>query len=241
MAALAPGGLSARRPAAVSAGHWQPGRVLVPWRRRGAAPGRAGTRGVRSSRVQLAKTEVLPLDDRGMAAPDVQARSDLPEIVDDRAAGEAAVITGQLPIDHGHAWVGDAAIAEAILDRLMQQNRRLPLAAQSRRWRAYRSLRIRSWAHCAACCRKLWPRGHVQATAGVRWTARSFRRIARTFKRSRTDPLWKRPAPPPRGAKALERSGRAAAAPPSGDDDGFGPLWHEIERNVGGDAASLHV
>ncbi|WP_196305674.1 ATP-binding protein [Variovorax paradoxus] len=75
----------------------------------------------------------LLLDDRGMAALDVQARSDLLEIIDDRAASKATIITSQLPIEHGHAWVGDATIADAVLDRLMQQNHRLTLAGESLR------------------------------------------------------------------------------------------------------------
>jgi DNA replication protein DnaC len=74
--------------------------------------------------IQLAKTDVLLLDDWGMAALDTQARSDLLEIIDDRAANSATIITSQLPIEHWHAWVGDATIADAILDRLMQQHHR---------------------------------------------------------------------------------------------------------------------
>lgn len=68
-----------------------------------------------------------------MAALDVQARSDLLEIIDDRAASKATIITSQLPIEHWHAWVGDATIADAILDRLMQQNHRLTLTGESLR------------------------------------------------------------------------------------------------------------
>lgn len=42
--------------------------------------------------IQLAKTDVLLLDDWGMAALDVQARSDLLEIINDRAASKATII-----------------------------------------------------------------------------------------------------------------------------------------------------
>ena len=71
--------------------------------------------------IQLAKTEVLLLDDWGMADIDSQTRADLLEIIDDRAANKATIITSQLPIEHGHAWIGDATIADAILDRVMQK------------------------------------------------------------------------------------------------------------------------
>ena len=83
--------------------------------------------------IQLAKTDVLLLDDWGMAGLDNQARADLLEIIDDRAASKATNITSQLPIEHWHAWVGDATIADAILDRLMQRNHRFTLTGESLR------------------------------------------------------------------------------------------------------------
>lgn len=83
--------------------------------------------------LQLAKTDVLLLDDWGMAALDAQTRADLLEIIDDRAANKATIITSQLPIEHWHAWVGDATIADAILDRLMQRNHRFTLTGESLR------------------------------------------------------------------------------------------------------------
>jgi DNA replication protein DnaC len=83
--------------------------------------------------LQLAKTDVLVLDDWGMAALDSQSRADLLEIIDDRAATRATVITSQLPIEHWHAWVGDATIADAILDRVIQRNHRFTLTGESLR------------------------------------------------------------------------------------------------------------
>ena len=83
--------------------------------------------------IQLAKTEVLVLDDWGMSGIDAQTRADLLEIIDDRAASKATIITSQLPIEHWHAWVGDATIADAILDRIMQKNHRFTLAGDSLR------------------------------------------------------------------------------------------------------------
>lgn len=83
--------------------------------------------------AQLAKTDVLVLDDWGMGAIDNATRSDLLEIIDDRAATKATIITSQLPIEHWHAWIGDATIADAILDRIMQRNHRLTLTGDSLR------------------------------------------------------------------------------------------------------------
>ena len=56
---------------------------------------------------QLAKTDVLVLDDRGTGAIDAATRADLLEIIDDRSGQRATVITHQLPIEHWHAWLGD--------------------------------------------------------------------------------------------------------------------------------------
>lgn len=83
--------------------------------------------------LQLAKTDVLLLDDWGMAGIDSQTRADLLEIIDDRAANKATIITSQLPIEHWHAWIGDATIADAILDRVMQRNHRFTLTGESLR------------------------------------------------------------------------------------------------------------
>jgi DNA replication protein DnaC len=83
--------------------------------------------------LQLAKIDVLLLDDWGMGAIDSATRSDLLEIIDDRAASKATIITSQLPIEHWHAWIGDATIADAILDRIMQRNHRFTLTGDSLR------------------------------------------------------------------------------------------------------------
>lgn len=64
---------------------------------------------------------------------DSMTRSDLLEIIDDRAANKATIITSQLPIDHWHAWIGDATIADAILDRILQHHHRLTLTGDSLR------------------------------------------------------------------------------------------------------------
>jgi DNA replication protein DnaC len=83
--------------------------------------------------LQLAKTDVLLLDDWGMGAIDSTTRSDLLEIIDDRAAHKATIITSQLPIEHWHAWIGDATVADAILDRIMQRHHRITLTGDSLR------------------------------------------------------------------------------------------------------------
>lgn len=81
----------------------------------------------------LARTSLLVLDDWGMAALDGPTRSDLMEIIDDRAGTRPTIVTSQLPIEHWHAWIGDATIADAILDRLLSRSHRLALKGKSMR------------------------------------------------------------------------------------------------------------
>lgn len=92
-----------------------------------------GSGGFRRWLQQLAKTDVLVLDDWGTGAIDAGTRADLLEIIDDRASQRATIITHQLPIEHWHAWLGDATVADAMLDRLMQCCRRFHLEGESRR------------------------------------------------------------------------------------------------------------
>ena len=79
---------------------------------------------------------MLILDDWGMGALDSMTRSDLLEIIDDRSGSKATIITSQLPVEHWHAWIGDATIADAILDRIMQRNHRITLTGDSLRTQA---------------------------------------------------------------------------------------------------------
>jgi DNA replication protein DnaC len=81
----------------------------------------------------LKNTDVLLLDDWGMAAMESQTRADLLEIIDDRASQRATIITSQLPIEHWHGWIGDQTVADAMLDRLMQNHHRFTLTGESMR------------------------------------------------------------------------------------------------------------
>ena len=53
--------------------------------------------------------------------------------VDDRAERHATLITAQLPVEHWHGWIGEATIADAILDRLLHHAHRLTLKGESLR------------------------------------------------------------------------------------------------------------
>lgn len=86
--------------------------------------------------TQLARIDVLILDDWGMTPLDQAARHDLLEVIDDRTTGKSTLITSQLPIEHWHAWLNDPTLADAILDRLVHRSHRISLKGESLRRKA---------------------------------------------------------------------------------------------------------
>jgi DNA replication protein DnaC len=82
---------------------------------------------------QLAKVDILILDDWGVVSPDVDQRRDLLEMIDDRYQQRSTIITSQLPTIHWHEHLNDATLADAILDRLLHNSIRLELDGDSMR------------------------------------------------------------------------------------------------------------
>jgi DNA replication protein DnaC len=82
---------------------------------------------------QLARIDVLAIDDWGLAVLDDVHRRDLLEVLDDRHNARSTVVTSQLPVDHWHAAIGDATLADAILDRLVHNAHQLTLKGESLR------------------------------------------------------------------------------------------------------------
>jgi DNA replication protein DnaC len=83
----------------------------------------------------LAKTDVLVLDDWGLAKLTGEQRRDLLEILEDRHATRATLATSQLPIETWHDVIGDPTLADAILDRLVHNAYRINLKGGSMRKR----------------------------------------------------------------------------------------------------------
>ena len=82
---------------------------------------------------QLAKVDVLVLDDWALAPLEEGARHDLLEVIDDRAGSRSTILTSQLPIEHWHGWINDPTLADAILDRLVHNAYRLTMKGESLR------------------------------------------------------------------------------------------------------------
>ena len=83
----------------------------------------------------LAKTDVLILDDWGLAGLSDENRRDLLELLEDRHNCRATVVTSQLPVDHWHEAIGDPTLADAILDRLVHNAYKVALQGESMRKR----------------------------------------------------------------------------------------------------------
>ena len=81
----------------------------------------------------LAKTDLLVLDDWGLAPLNQAQRNDLLEVIDDRVGSRATLITSQLPIDHWHAYLNDPTLADAILDRVLHAAHKVTLTGESLR------------------------------------------------------------------------------------------------------------
>jgi DNA replication protein DnaC len=68
---------------------------------------------------QIAKVQLIILDDWGIDILGREQRNDLLEILEDRYQQSATIITTQLPIKRWHEFIGEATIADAILDRVV--------------------------------------------------------------------------------------------------------------------------
>jgi DNA replication protein DnaC len=87
-----------------------------------------------------AKTNLIVLDDWGLASLDAAARRDLLELLDDRHGQRSTLVTSQLPVDHWHEVIGDPTLADAILDRLVHSAYRITLKGESMRKRQAKHL-----------------------------------------------------------------------------------------------------
>ena len=62
-----------------------------------------------------------------------ETRHDVLEILDDRHGRKSTIVSSQLPVEHWHEAIGDATLADAILDRLVHNAHALKLRGESQR------------------------------------------------------------------------------------------------------------
>jgi DNA replication protein DnaC len=82
---------------------------------------------------ELAKTNVLILDDWGLAPINDVGRRDLLDVLDDRHGHRSTIVTSQLPLANWHDAIGEATVADAILDRLVHNAHKIELKGESMR------------------------------------------------------------------------------------------------------------
>jgi DNA replication protein DnaC len=82
---------------------------------------------------RLAKSDLLILDDWGLAPLADAERRDLLEVLDDRHNRRSTIVTSQLPVKKWHEHIGDPTIADSILDRLVHNAHRIELKGPSLR------------------------------------------------------------------------------------------------------------
>ena len=82
---------------------------------------------------QLAKADLLIIDDWGLETLTQSQRNDLLEIMEDRHGSKSTLVTSQFPVTKWHSYIGDATLADAILDRLLHNAHKLPLKGESMR------------------------------------------------------------------------------------------------------------
>lgn len=85
--------------------------------------------------TKIARTQLLVLDDWGLAPMTAAGGRDLLEILEDRHNLHSTLITSQLPVEAWHEYLGEPTVADAILDRLIHNAYRLTLKGESMRKR----------------------------------------------------------------------------------------------------------
>jgi DNA replication protein DnaC len=83
--------------------------------------------------AKLAKTDLLILDDWGLASVTASDGRELLDILDDRTSTKSTCIASQLPVEMWHSQFTDLTVADAILDRLVHNSYRINLEGESMR------------------------------------------------------------------------------------------------------------
>ena len=84
---------------------------------------------------KLARVHLLVLDDWGTHTLNDRQRLDLLEIFEERYRRKSTLITAQLPVAAWHEMIGEATLADAILDRIVHNAHRITLEGDSMRKR----------------------------------------------------------------------------------------------------------
>lgn len=79
--------------------------------------------------TQLARLNLLVIDDFAISPMGAPERNDLLELLDDRIGTRSTLITSQLPVKDWHTYLNDPTLADAILDRVVHSSHKIVLKA----------------------------------------------------------------------------------------------------------------
>lgn len=85
--------------------------------------------------TELAKIDLLVLDDWGLQPLSAEHCRDLLEVLDDRHNRRSTLVTSQWPLEQWHDALGQPTLADAVLDRLVHNAYKLTLSGESMRKR----------------------------------------------------------------------------------------------------------
>ena len=77
--------------------------------------------------AQLARLDLLVIDDFAISPMGAAERNDLLELLDDRIGTRSTLITSQLPVKAWHTYLNDPTLADAILDRVVHSSHKIEL------------------------------------------------------------------------------------------------------------------
>jgi hypothetical protein len=80
-----------------------------------------------------ARVATLVIDDFLLRPLSPDQAADMLEVIEDRCGLRSTIITSQLPVSLWHEALGDATIADAVLDRLLEKAHRIELHGESMR------------------------------------------------------------------------------------------------------------
>jgi len=83
--------------------------------------------------LQLSRIDLLILDDFALKPLTQSERHDLLEVIEDRHGARSTLMTSQLPTSRWHEYVNEPTVADALLDRLLQNAHKIDLKGESMR------------------------------------------------------------------------------------------------------------
>jgi len=82
---------------------------------------------------KLSRIDLLILDDFGVTPLKSDELNDLFEVIEERTLNGSTIVTAQLPVKEWHNYLGNATIADAMMDRLIYSSHRIELKGDSMR------------------------------------------------------------------------------------------------------------